>query len=372
MSELPLNGVKVLDMSRVLSGPYGAMILADLGADVVKVERPGRGDDTRGFGPPFFEGLSTYYASINRGKRSIALNLKDPDDKEILLQLTDVADVLLANFRPGVMERLGLGYEALRARNPGLVYCVISGFGRGNPTAGYDLMIQGLSGIPSITGSGDQPWKCGASIADLVAGMNAVQGILAALYRRARTGEGALVDISMIDGQLALLTYHATGWLNGGTAPLARGNAHSSIHPYQSYRVADGWVNLAVGNDALFGSFCRAVGADWHKDPRFATNPDRVQNRAALNALLEHLMAGRTVAEWTVLLREAGVPGGPLNTVPQALELATLVEHPHPSADVTLRTVASPLQIDDLPRANPRRPPRLGEHRDEVIEDWLT
>ncbi len=370
---LPLEGVRVLDLSRVLSGPYATMTLADLGADVVKVERPGLGDDTRRFGPPFVEGVSTYFLSINRGKRSVALDLKDPADRDRARRLALAADVVVENFRPGVADRLGLGAEALLAERPALVYCSITGFGRRDPRPGYDLMVQGMGGIPSITGeAGGPPWKCGASVADLVAGLHAVQGILAALFRRSRTGRGGVVDVPMLDGQQSLLTYHASAWLNAGRAPGRIGNRHPSIHPFCTYRASDGFLNVCVGNDALFTAFSEALGhPEWAADPRFARNPDRVAHREALDALVEPVLAAEPVAAWRARLDAAGVPCGPMATVPESLESAPVVTHPHPEGGPPVRTVALPWQLDDLPRAAPRRAPRVGEHTAEVLAEWL-
>ena len=372
MSEkLPLSGVKVLDLTRVLSGPYAAMTLADMGADVVKIERPGRGDDTRGFGPPFAEGVATYFLAVNRGKRSVTLDLKDAADRETCRALALKADVLLENFRPGVLDRLGLGWDALREANPRLVYCAISGFGRDRPGPGYDLMIQGMSGIPHLTGDGAVPFKCGTSIADLVTGMNAVQGVLAALYRRERMGAGALVDVSMIDGQRALLSYHASAWLNAGVEPGPRGNAHPSIHPYQAYQAADGWLNLAVANDKLFEALCGLLGTTWHREDRFATNADRVSSRAALDAELVPLMASKTVGEWCAALAGAGIPHGRMSTVPEALDGAAVVQHEHPNGGAPVRSLAGGVRIDGEVPVSPLRTPRLGEHKDEVLAGWL-
>ncbi len=369
----PLAGIKVLDFSRVLSGPFATMTLADLGADVVKVEDPRAGDDTRGFGPPFVAGVSTYFLSVNRGKRSIALDLKKPEDRATARALAEQADVVIENFRPGVMERLGLGAEALRAANPGLIYCCISGFGRAVDRPGYDLMVQGLSGIPSLTGAADgPPNKCGASVADLVSGSNAVQGILAALFRRERTGEGALVDVSMLDGQLALLTYHASAYVNAGKVPGRIGNAHPSIHPFCTYPTADGHINVCVGNDSLWATFCGVLAEPaWVSDPRFATNPSRVAHRKDLDALLAPRFATAPTAAWLAALEEAGIPCGPMATVAEALDGAALVEHPHPAGGPPVRTVPLPFAIDEAPRAAERGAPALGQHRDEVLADWL-
>ena len=370
----PLAGVRILDFSRVLAGPYATMYLADLGADVVKVERPGTGDDTRSFGPPFSQGVSTYFLSINRGKRSLVLDLKSESGRATAVDLAKRADVVIENFRPGVMDRLGLGPEVLRAENPGLVYCSISGFGRNVQRAGYDLVIQGMGGIPSITGDIDGgPTKCGASIADLVTGLNAVQGILAALYRRSVTGEGGVVDVPMIDGQAALLTYHASSLLNADVAPRRLGNHHPSIHPYGSYRAADGYLNVAVGNEKLFRSFASALGhSEWIDDPRFSTNSSRVAHRSDLDPLIDAVLGEATVAHWCTLFMDKGVPAGPINSVEEAVGLVDLVEHPHPAGHGVVKSTPLPYKIDGCGRASPLPPPTLGEHTDEVISDWLS
>ena len=369
----PLKGVRILDFSRVLAGPYATMYLADLGADVVKVERPEVGDDTRSFGPPFSQGVSTYFLSINRGKRSVVLDLKTDAGRETALDLATKADVVIENFRPGVMQKLGLGYDAMRVLNPALVYCSISGFGRDVPRAGYDLVIQGMGGIPSITGEvSGLPVKCGASIADLVTGLNAVQGILAALYRRSMTGEGGLVDVPMIDGQAALLTYHASGLLNAGVEPKRLGNHHPSIHPYGSYQASDGFLNVAIGNEKLFKAFASSLGHDeWVVDERFSNNAVRVANRVHLDPLIERALAGDTVANWCRRLAATGVPAGPINSVAQAVAEVDLVEHRHPSGEGWVKSTPLPYRIDDCPRASPLPPPKLGQHTEEVLLDWL-
>jgi crotonobetainyl-CoA:carnitine CoA-transferase CaiB-like acyl-CoA transferase len=369
----PLNGVRVLDFSRVLAGPYATMYLADLGADVVKIERPGTGDDTRSFGPPFSQGISTYFLSINRGKRSVVLDLKDPSGRETALALADQADVVIENFRPGVMDRLGLGPSVMRKRNPKLVYCSISGFGREVERAGYDLVIQGMGGIPSITGEvSGGPIKCGASIADLVTGLNAVQGILAALFRRGNTGEGGLVDVPMLDGQVALLTYHASSLLNADVPPQRLGNHHPSIHPYGTYRAKDGYINIAVGNDKLFRAFAVAIGKPvWNADDRFETNASRVAHRSELDAMMDTVLAEGSVDEWCEALGKAGVPAGPINSVAAAVAEVDLFEHAHPGGQGVVRTTPLPYRLDDAPRASTLAPPSLGQHTDEVLKEWL-
>ncbi len=373
MSDRPLDGIRVLDFTRVLAGPFCTMSLADMGADVVKIERPGQGDDTRAFGPPFVEGQSTYFLAVNRGKRSVVLDLKDPAGKATARRLALQADVIVENFRPGVAERLGLGAEALCAEKPGLVYCSISGFGRADPRPGYDLLIQGLSGIPSLTGAPDgEPYKCAASIADLVSGHNAIQGILAALLRRERTGEGAIVDVPMIDGQLALLAYHATAWLNAGMAPQRIGNAHPSIHPFRTYAVQGGHLNLCIGHDGMWRAFCELVERpEWKGDSRFDTVANRVRHRDLVDAMLAPVMMGRDAAEWMALLGPAGIPCGPIRSVPEALKAATVVTHAHPESGPAIRSVALPFQVGDAPRAAERGAPALGVHTDEVLEEWL-
>jgi crotonobetainyl-CoA:carnitine CoA-transferase CaiB-like acyl-CoA transferase len=366
----PLAGVRVLDFSRVLSGPFATMCLADLGADVVKVERPGHGDDTRSFGPPFQDGVSSYFLAVNRGKRSIALDLKSEGDRATARELARVADVAIENFRPGVMARLGLDAASLRAINPRLVYCSISGFGQADDRGGYDLVIQGMSGIPALTGEpGGAPMKNGASVADLVAGHNAVQAIVSALYRRERTGEGATIDLAMLPAMAALLVYHATGWLNGGVPPRRWGNQHPSIHPYGTYEAADGWLNLAIGTDAQWRKLERLLGGP--ADARFATNVDRVAHREALDAFLVPALRERTIAAWSELLEEDGIPWGPIWSAEQALEHVPLVTHDHPTGGRPVRTTPLPFQIDGAPAATDRRAPNVGEHTSEVLRDWL-
>jgi crotonobetainyl-CoA:carnitine CoA-transferase CaiB-like acyl-CoA transferase len=376
--QAPLTGIRILDFGRVLSAPYGTMMLADLGADVVKVEHPKNGDDTRSFGPPFVHGISSYFLSINRGKRSITLNLKDPTDRDIAISLADHADVIVENFRPGVMDKLGLGASVLREKNRRLIYASLSGYGRDKSAPGYDLMMQGLSGIPSITGPVDGvPYKCGASIADLVAGLNLSQGILAALYRRERTGEGGIVDVPMMDGQLSLLTYHASAYLNAGVVPRRMGNGHPSIHPFQPYECTDGFLNICVGNDRIFVGLSRAMEhEEWSTEPRFSTNPARVAHREELDNLLKPKFLAETRMFWKKRLNECGVPADIVADIPDALAAAkkrgSVVSHPHPiSEGEMVYTLPLPYKLDGAPRSASKRAPRLGEHRDEVLLDWL-
>ncbi|MEC7946279.1 MAG: CoA transferase [Myxococcota bacterium] len=373
-NEAPLSGVRVLDFSRVLAGPYGTMHLADLGADVVKVERPVRGDDTRHYGPPDMDGVSTYFLSVNRGKRSVALDLKSADDRALARRLCIAADVVVENFRPGVMERLGLGPDGLLSDKPGLIYATIRGFADpDDPRPGYDLMMQGLSGVPSITGPVDgPPSKCGASIADMASGMHMVQAILAALVRKARSGRGAHVVVPLFDAQTSLLSYHAGAYLNGGQAPTRRGNAHPSIHPFCVLQTADGWLCLCIGNDDLWSRFCVAAGVPaWATDERFATNRRRVAHRDALDALLHPLVRARPLAAWLALLARSGVPGGPMNTIPEALAEAETVVHPHPVSGAPVHSLPMPMLIDGARPVAERGASELGADRDAVFSDWL-
>lgn len=386
MSTLPLEGILVLDLSRILAGPFCTMQLADLGAEVIKVEPP-VGDDTRRFAPPWVgEGeaqTSSYYLSINRGKRSIVVDLKQDAGRAIIHELAAKADVVVENFRTGVTERLGVDYETLRAKNSKLVYVSVSGYGRdGDPDwakrPGYDLVAQGLGGLPALTGPEDgAPYKVGASIADVTAGMTATQGVLAALLRRERTGEGGVVDISMVEVQLSLLAYHASSWLMAGVAPTRLGNQHPSLHPYSTYEASDGWLNIAVGNEPLFARFSAACGhPEWAEDPRFATNPDRVHHRAELDAVITEAMAGDTVDGWIARLAEAGVPCGPVLEVPDALShpqvlaRGAIVETEHPELGA-LKAVANAVYFPGLPRAASAPPPGVGEHTREVLAEVL-
>ncbi len=370
----PLHGVRILDFTRVLAGPYGTMHLADLGADVVKVEHPHGGDDTRSYGPPFHDDVSTYFLSINRGKRSIALDLKKPADRATARALAVQADVVFENFRPGVMARLGLDAATLRAEKPSLICCTIRAFADADdPRPGYDLMIQGLSGIPSITGPVDgEPYKCGASIADMTSGMHAVQAICAALFHRERTGEGASIVIPLMDSQRSLLTYHASAWLNGGSPSQRRGNHHPSIHPFCVLPTADGHICLCIGNDKLWRAFCGVAGApELGEDPRFVTNRQRVANRAALDAWLEPTVAARTLTDWLSSLAGAGVPAGPMRSVEEALAEAELVTHPHPITGAPVRTLPVPILIDGHRPTAARAPSLLGADHAAVCAEWL-
>ncbi|MSP92063.1 MAG: CoA transferase [Myxococcales bacterium] len=373
-----LDGLRILDLSRVLAGPYCTAILADHGAEVWKIENPAGGDDTRAFGPPFARnGLSTYFCAINRNKKSLAIDLKTPQGVELVRALAAKADVVVENFRPGTAERLGLGATALRAVDPRLIYCSLSGFGQTGPwrdKPGYDLAVQGLSGLQALTGAADgPPTKVGTSIADLVTGLHAVQGILLALHRRERTGLGDTVDVAMLDSVVALLTYQATGWLLAGNAPSRLGNRHPSIVPYETFACQDGHLNLAVGNDALFAKFAALVGhAEWSNDPRFARNPARVAHRDELVPAIAELLAADTVANWTERLGDAGIPCGPIFEVPAVLS------HPQTIARGMVTAVDDgdggsldlpgvPIHLVDAPGSVRTPPPQLGADTRTVL-----
>ena len=377
----PLEGLKVLDLTRVLAGPYCTMMLADMGADVVKVERPGMGDDTRGYGPPFTAGESTYFLSINRNKRGMTLDLKSARGLEILGEMLRAADVVVENFRPGLMESFGYGYEAVREMNPRIVYCSISGYGGSGPDSalpGYDLIIQGEGGIASLTGDPDgPPFKVGTSQADIVSGMMACQGILLALLARERTGRGQRVDVGMLDCQVALLTYQAGIYFATGESPGRLGNRHPSIVPYETFECADGYVNVACGNEAMWRRFCGTAGLEeLAGDPRFRTNADRVKHAAELREILAPALAAGTTDEWIDSLREAGVPTGRIASVsdvcesPQVKAREMVVELEHPNAG-PIRVTGVPVKLSDTPGAVRSPPPLLGQHTEQVLADWL-
>jgi crotonobetainyl-CoA:carnitine CoA-transferase CaiB-like acyl-CoA transferase len=373
----PLAGLRVLDLTRILSGPYATMALADLGADVVKVENPSGGDDTRSWGPPFQGGEAAYFLAVNRNKRSLAVDLKSGIGHDAVARLARCADVLVENFRPGTADRLGFGYEQLSAGNPGLIYASISGYGQSGPMRdepGYDAIAQAASGVMSVTGEpGGPPARVGVSSADLGAGMWAVIGILAALASRNATGKGQWVDVSLLDGQVSWLTYVAAGFSATGEVPRRYGSAHPTIVPYQALRSADGHLMVAAGNDTLWRRFAAAIGSpDLADDPRFVTNPDRVRHRDELIAILEEVLATETSEHWASQLASAGVPAGPINTVGQALAhpqvqargMVGQVEHPSAG---TLQTIGFPVKLSGATPVAPSAPPTLGQHTDEVL-----
>lgn len=377
----PLEGTIVLDLSRVLSGPYCTMLLADLGARVIKIERPGRGDDTRAWGPPFVGGESAYFLSANRNKESVTLDLKHPAARPVVDRLLARADVLVENFRPGTLDAVGFGADAVTAAHPRLIYCSISGFGQSGPRrdeAGYDAVVQAESGLMSITGDADgPPFRLGVAIADLATGMFAAQGILAALIARGRTGRGQRLDVAMLDAAASLLTYQAEMFLTAGITPQRMGNRHPTIVPYETFAAADGTFVLAVGNDALFQKLCEVIGRpDLASDPRFATNPSRVEHRDALRPPLADAFLRWTRRELVERLNAAGVPCGSVRSVAEALvdpqlaarDMIVVVEHPTAG---DLRVLGTPLKLSDTPAVVRTAPPLLGGDTDRVLSGEL-
>lgn len=379
MSRGPLDGLLVADFSRVLAGPYCTQMLSDLGAQVIKVERPGVGDDTRSWGPPFVEGFSTYFLSVNRNKRSVALDLASDDGRHDAWLLATRADVLVENFRMGAMDQFGLGYATLRDHNPGLVYCSISAFGYQDPhhLPGYDFLVQAMSGLMSITGQPDgEPTKVGVALVDVLTGMNAAIGVLAALQERARSGKGQRVDTNLMSSALSALVNQASGYLNTSGVPGPMGNQHPSIAPYESLEASDGPIAVAVGNDRQFEALCRALELPWlPDDEHFSTNAARVSNRSALAAHLNERFRTGPCSEWVSALRAAGVPCGPVNDISQAIELAQavsldpVVEFSREDGTVA-RSVASPIELSDSSTSYRLPPPDLDEHGD-AIRAWL-
>ncbi|MGB2714862.1 MAG: CoA transferase [Vicinamibacterales bacterium] len=373
----PLHGLTVLDFTRVLSGPYCTMLLGDMGARVIKIEHPERGDDTRGWGPPFQGSESAYFLSVNRNKESVTLDLKNPAAGAILSRLLDRADVLVENFRPGTMDRLGLGYEAVAERYPRLVYCSISGFGQNGPRsrqAGYDAVIQAEGGLMSITGDADgPPYRLGVAISDIVSGMFAAQGIAMALLARERSGRGQLVDIGMLDATTALLTYQAAICFATGAPPTRMGNRHPTIVPYETFPVADGEIVVAVGNDEQWCRFCEVIGASQlSSDARFATNRLRVENYRELRPRLTDLLSRRTRDQWLREFTKAGVPSGAVRDVGEVLkdpqlgvrEMIASVEH---ATLGLVRVLGVPIKLSQNPGAVRTAPPTLGQHTDSIL-----
>ncbi len=387
----PLDGVRILDLSRILAGPTCTQMLGDLGADVVKVERPGFGDDTRKWGPPYLRGPdgedtteSAYYLSSNRNKRSITIDLAHPAGQALVRRLLARADILIENFKVGALAAYGLGYDQLKDEFPGLVYCSITGFGQYGPYAdrpGYDLLAQAMGGIMSITGQPDgPPTKVGVGIADVMTGMYAATAILAALRHRDRTGKGQHIDVCLLDCQIAWLINEGTNYLISGVNPHRRGNEHPNIVPYSVFAASDGHVILAVGNDAQFQRWCRFAGAaDLAADPRFQTNADRVRNREALYAAMPAYMARKTRAEWIEGLAAVGVPCSPVNTIADvfadphtaAREMRIAMRHPAAGGDGTVPLIGSPLKLSETPITYRHHPPMLGEDTEAVLADWL-
>jgi glutaryl-CoA transferase len=387
-----LSHLHVLDLSRILAGPWASQILADLGAEVIKVERPCTGDDTRGWGPPYLKDANgdesseaAYYLACNRGKKSLTLDISKPDGQAIVRRLAAQSDILLENFKAGDLSRYGLGYSELKAINAGLIYCSITGFGQTGPyshRAGYDLIIQGMGGLMSITGESDGlpgggPQKVGVAVADLMTGMYAAVAVLAALASRNVTGEGQYIDLALLDAQVAVLANVAMNYLVSGTVPKRYGTAHANLVPYQVFASRDGYIVLAVGNDRQFAAFCNVAGrSDLAADARFASNDGRVRNRAALIPIIAALMAQRASEDWLGALDAAGVPSGPINDIaqvfadPQVRHRGMRIELPHPLAG-GVPQVANPIKLSKTPLEYPSAPPLLGQHTREILRGRL-
>ncbi len=375
----PLTGLKVLDLSRVLAGPFAGMILCDLGAEVVKIEEPGRGDEARGIGP-FKDEVSLYFMSVNRGKKSITLNLKHPHGLELFLQLIPHADILIENYRPGTMDRFGLGYKTLSALQPGLIFAACSGFGQTGPYASYgayDMIVQAMGGLMSITGQpNSSPVRIGTSIGDLTAALFTVIGILGALHHREKTGRGQLVDIAMLDCQVAILENAIARYFATGTSPQPLGSRHPNITPFEAFETEDGFVVIAVGNNNLWERFCEVVHRpEWVADPRFMTNALRTENHAALQPLIAEVLKQRSTEVWLRFFEETGIPAGPIQ------DIAQLVAHPQIQARQMIATVVhpdigevqmphSPIRLSETPPSVEQPAPELGEHTQEILMEW--
>jgi crotonobetainyl-CoA:carnitine CoA-transferase CaiB-like acyl-CoA transferase len=384
----PLTGIRVLDLSRVLAGPWAGQNLADLGAEVIKIERPGMGDDSRAFGPPWVKDAqgretkdSAYFTSANRGKKSVTVNLQQPEGQALVRALAAKSDVLLENYKYGDLQRYGLGFDDLKIINPRLIYCSVTGFGQTGPykeRPGYDFMIQGMGGMMSVTGEpGAEPQRAGVPIADIITGMYASIAICAALAHRAHSGQGQHLDLALLDSQIALLAYQNTNYFATGKPPGRIGNLHPNIVPYQPFRAADGEVILACGNDNLYRKFCEAAGRpELASDPRFETNGKRVENRVELTRLLGEIFRKRSKKDWVALLDAAGVPNGPINDIaqvfaePQVQARGVKIEVEHPVAG-KLPMVASPMRFSATPLEHRTPPPLLGEHTEEILRGVL-
>jgi formyl-CoA transferase len=380
-ANLPLTGIRVLDLSRILAGPYCTMLLGDLGAEVVKVERPGTGDDTRTWGPPFAGGESAYYLCCNRNKRSIAIDLKSPQGVELVKEFVHTSDVVVENFTPGLMKQFGLDYEALREINPRLVYCSISAYGQDGPyrdRPGYDMVLSAVGGLMWITGEKDgDPCKVGVAITDVVTGVYASGAITASLLWRERSGKGQYIDCSLLDVQASVLANIASNYLVAGKEATRWGTAHESIVPYQVFHTKDRPIAIGVANQKLWVKFCKVTGKEeWIDDPRFASNPKRVENRELIIALVAEVMAQKTCDEWMELLVNASIPCGPVNDMehlfadPQVLHRDMVVEVPHPTIGA-LRLGGIPVKYSQTPGTVRFPPPLLGEHTDEILTEVL-
>jgi crotonobetainyl-CoA:carnitine CoA-transferase CaiB-like acyl-CoA transferase len=377
--QMPLAGVRVLDLGRHLAGPTCAMLLGDLGADVIKVEKPGVGEDGRAAGPPFFEGVSAFFLSANRNKRSLTLDIKRPQGQETFRRLAETADVVIENFRPGVMDALGIGYATTSERNPRIIYCSISGFGADGPFAdrpGLDQIIQGVSGLMSVTGfEGGEPVRVGIPIADLLTGLYGAYGVLAALQARERTGRGQIVNTSLLEAMVGTMGFQAVRYLNGGGPPPPAGNHHPINAPYGVFRAKDGYLTLGATGEKRWTQFCQLMDAEeWLVDPRFQTNGGRYEHRLELAALIDDKLQARTIDEWERFFNEAGIPAGPVYAMdgaldhPQIRHREMVVERPHPVLG-TVSLLGLPVKLSETPGDVHRIPPQLGEHTDEILRE---
>ncbi len=379
--KLPLEGIRVLDLSRVLAGPFATQLLGDLGAEIIKVEAPGRGDETRSWGPPFADGEAAYYLSVNRNKKSITVNLKTPEGIDIIKKLAKISDVFIENFKVGGLDKLGLGYEEIKKENPRIIYVSITGFGHTGPykeRPGYDFIIQGMCGVMSVTGEPDgEPMKVGVAWTDVITGLFASNAILAALIEREKSGLGQYIDISLLDSAIAAMVNQASNYLISGVPPKRYGNAHPNIVPYQAFKTKDSYMILAVGNDSQFEKFCKVAGReDLANNPDFATNPKRVENREKLIPIIKDIMLTKTTAEWCKLLTEAKVPCGPIYNLKEVFEdphvqsRNMVVNVKHPTAG-KIPLVGTPLKFSRTKVQFNQYPPLLGEHTDEVLHHLL-
>lgn len=383
-----LDKIRVLDLTRVLAGPLCTQILGDLGADIIKIEKPGAGDDTRQWGPPCLKDAdgndtteSAYYLALNRNKRSVAIDIATPDGQEIIHRLLEKCDVMVENFKTGGLDKYGLGYEQVKKRHPHIVYCSITGFGLTGPLAtepGYDFLAQAMGGLMAATGTPDgEPVKAGVALSDVMTGLYAAIGVLAALRARDETGRGQLVDLSLLDCTVAGMVNIAQYYLTSGTVAPRPGNAHASIVPYQSFETSDGHVIIAVGNDAQFRRLAECLGQDWADDKSYSTNPARLQNREMLTAQIATLIKKKTTAAWLEIFLETDVPAAPVNTMDQVFAMEQIkarqmeIALPHPLSPAPVHMVGSPLKLSETPVSYRRAPPWCGEHTDNVLKELL-
>ncbi len=388
MTKKSLEGLRILDLSRVLAGPFCTQMLGDMGAEVIKIEKPFAGDDTRFWGPPFLKnadgedtGESAYYLSTNRNKRSLAVDITSKEGQEIIDKLLTVSDVMIENFKTGGLAKYGLDYEQIKDRHAHIVYCSITGFGHTGPLApepGYDFLAQAMAGLMACTGAPDQePTKVGVALSDIMTGLYAAVGILAALRAREATGKGQMVDLSLLDCTLSSLTNVAQYYLTSGRCAPRLGNAHPTIVPYQAFETKDGHIILAVGNDGQFARLCEFAGTEWHKEERFATNAARVKNREELIPMIKQTIAAQVMTHWIEGLNDQGVPCGPVNTMDQVFEMEQIkaremkIHMPHPDSTGEIDLVGSPLKFSATPISYERAPPKLGQHTAEILEELL-